>query len=94
MAINIRRRQFIATLGSAAVALPLAAHAQQPAVPVIGFLFVGSPPNILPLPGFRQGLKEAGYGENVAIEVRSAGGDNQIDRLQELAADLLTCAEA
>ena len=94
MAINIRRRQFIATLGSAAVALPLAAHAQQPAVPVIGFLFVGSPPNIFPLPGFRQGLKEAGYGENVAIEVRSAGGDNQIDRLQELAADLLTCAEA
>ena len=85
----MRRRDFIAALGGA-VAMPLAARAQQPALPVIGFLNTTSPDGYTErLRSFRQGLKDTGYvdRENVAIEYRWA--ESQIDRLPELAAELV-----
>jgi putative tryptophan/tyrosine transport system substrate-binding protein len=82
----MRRRQFIAGLGSAA-AWPLAARAQQPALPVIGFLGAQARTNYTEL--FLQSLKESGYveGRNFAIEYRWA--ENQYERLPALAADLV-----
>src|SRR5215468_8732768 len=86
----MRRRELFTLIGSAAIAVPLAARAQPPAVPVIGFLDPRSPDAIPKLlRAFREGLKETGHveGENVAIEYRWA--EDQIDQLPALAADLV-----
>jgi putative tryptophan/tyrosine transport system substrate-binding protein len=84
----MRRREFIAGLGGA-VAWPVAVRAQQPKMPVIGILDVGSPDPDLRATAFRQGLAEAGYvvGQNVMIESRSA--NNNVGLLRGLASDLV-----
>jgi putative tryptophan/tyrosine transport system substrate-binding protein len=83
----MRRREFIAFLGSSLAGWPLAARAQQPAMPVIGLLNGQSITHLLP--AFRQGLSEAGFdeGRNVAVVYRSADGDRE--RLPALAAELV-----
>jgi putative tryptophan/tyrosine transport system substrate-binding protein len=86
----VRRREFIAGLGGAAVAWPLAARAQHSPLPVVGFLNTGSPAQFAHLvAAFKQGLSDAGFveGRNVTIEYRWAMG--QFGRLSELAADLV-----
>jgi putative ABC transport system substrate-binding protein len=90
MAIHIRRRELIVALGSAATAWPLAARAQQPAMPVVGFLNSSSPGRYAPMvAAFRQGLNEAGYieGRNVIIEYRWA--ENQLNRLPAMMVNLV-----
>jgi putative tryptophan/tyrosine transport system substrate-binding protein len=86
----MKRREFIAGLGGTAVAWPLAARAQQPATPVIGFFRSSSAADSSSLvKAFRQGLKEAGFveGQNVAIEFRWA--DSQMDRVPAIVAELI-----
>src|SRR5256885_15979900 len=82
----MERRQFITLFGSAAASWPLAARAQQPRIPVVGWLAFGQ---FGPVNAFRQGLGEAGYaeGRNVALEFRST---NELSLLSGLATDLVS----
>jgi putative ABC transport system substrate-binding protein len=88
MRIGLRRREFIAGLGGAAAGWPLVARAQQPKMPVIGYLSGGNSRSYAP-PEFHQGLSQAGYveGRNVAIEYHWAG--LQFNQLPALAGDLV-----
>ena len=86
----MNRREFMTTLGGAAAALPLAARAQQPGMPVVGVMLAGSAdPLRQAVAGFREGLKESGYveGQTVAIEYRYAEG--RFDRFPGLTSDLI-----
>ena len=89
MLINIARRQFISALGGAAVSLPLAAHAQKP-MPVIGFLHSATASGYAPMTAaFSKSLGEAGYLEDQNLRIEYRWAEGHLDRLPDLAADLV-----
>jgi ABC-type uncharacterized transport system substrate-binding protein len=91
MASHIERRKFLATLGGAAAAWPLAARAQQSKVPVIGFLSATSPDAAIAdrLRAFREGLKDTGHVEGDSVTINYRWAEGQFDRLAALATELL-----
>src|SRR5262249_26213158 len=86
--MTLLRRDFLSLLGGAAAAWPLAARAQQPAMPVIGLLELGAPSSY-DLSGFRQGLREAGYVKNQNLMIEYRWANNDPERLPGMADDLV-----